>query len=93
MRGWHEPARPASRPGWPDRVSEPFPLDQHKLAAARLWATDRHPYLASALFAAPVLPAPGLGQLAIDRFWRVHADPAVIDEADVPDLGGGSGCG
>ncbi len=63
-------------------------LDPMKLAAARLWAADRHPYLASAVFAAPVLPAPELGRLVIDRWWRVHADPTVVAQADVADLGG-----
>jgi predicted metal-dependent peptidase len=63
-------------------------LDPLKLAAARLWAADRHPYLASALFAAPVLPAPELGRVVIDRWWRVHADPALVARASVADLGG-----
>lgn len=59
-----------------------------KLAAARLWATNRYPYLASAIFASPALPAPGLGRLAIDRWWRVHADPDVVEQATVAELGG-----
>ncbi|MEM9563171.1 MAG: VWA-like domain-containing protein [Actinomycetota bacterium] len=63
-------------------------LDPMKLAAARLWAADRHPYLASAVFAAPVLPAPELGRVVIDRWWRIHADPAVVERAAVSDLGG-----
>jgi len=66
----------------------PPPLEPHKLAAARLWAADRHPYLAAALFAAPVLPAPELGRVVIDRWWRVHADPALVARASVADLGG-----
>ena len=63
-------------------------LDHHRLAAARLWATNRHPYLASAVFAAPVLPAPGLGRVVVDRWWRIHADPAVVADAAAADLGG-----
>ena len=63
-------------------------LDTTKLAAARLWATHRFPYLATAVFASPVLAAPGSGRLAIDRWWRVHADPAVVATADVATLGG-----
>jgi len=63
-------------------------LDGAKLAAARLWAAHRFPYLATALFASPALPAPGTGRVVIDRWWRVHADPAVVDRADVAALGG-----
>ncbi len=73
----------------PPGEARPAPaLDDHKLAAARLWATTRHPYLAAAVFAAPTLPAPGLGRLTIDRWWRVHADPEVVAAADVDRLGG-----
>lgn len=79
----------------PASASEPdlgpgpaFELDPMKLAAARLWAVDRHPYLASAVFAAPVLPAPDLGRVVIDRWWRVHADPEIVASASVSDLGG-----
>ncbi|MEM9653733.1 MAG: VWA-like domain-containing protein [Actinomycetota bacterium] len=64
------------------------PLDGHKLAAARLWATNRYPYLASAVFAASVHPGPGLDRLMIDRWWRVHADPATVASATVEQLGG-----
>ncbi|MEL7155958.1 MAG: VWA-like domain-containing protein, partial [Actinomycetota bacterium] len=63
-------------------------LDRAKVAAARLWATNHYPYLASAVFASPTLPAPELGRLVIDRHWRVHADPAVVDRASVAELGG-----
>lgn len=60
----------------------------HRLAAARLWASHHYPYLASALFASPVIPAPELGRLVIDRWWRVHADPAVVAQTSVDQLGG-----
>ncbi|MGF1599634.1 MAG: VWA-like domain-containing protein [Acidimicrobiales bacterium] len=63
-------------------------LDGSKLAAARLWATTRHPYLASAVFASPASPAPGLGRLVIDRWWRIHADPSVVAGSSVNELGG-----
>ncbi len=63
-------------------------LDGAKIAAARLWATNRFPYLASAIFASPSLPVPGLGRLSIDRSWRVHADPDVVSSVSVPALGG-----
>ncbi|MGI9599110.1 MAG: vWA domain-containing protein [Acidimicrobiales bacterium] len=63
-------------------------LDGSKVAAARLWATARYPYLASAIFAAPTLPAPGVGRLVIDRWWRIHADPDVVAASTVDQIGG-----
>ncbi len=63
-------------------------LDHHKVAAARLWATNRFPYLASAIFAAPTLPAPGLGRMVIDRWWRIHADPDLVAGATADQIGG-----
>jgi predicted metal-dependent peptidase len=47
------------------------------LAAARLWAAARFPYLASGLFGVQVTTAPDLGSVAIDPRWRLYADPAV----------------
>lgn len=62
-------------------------LDQTKVAAARLSAAHRFPYLASALFASRVRPEPDSGTIAIDRAWTVHADPEQVDRLDPPDLG------
>jgi predicted metal-dependent peptidase len=45
------------------------------LAAGRLWAASRFPYLASGLFGAQVLPKPGIHTVAVDEGWRLHADP------------------
>jgi predicted metal-dependent peptidase len=45
------------------------------LAAARLWAAARFPYLASAVFGARVIPAPGIGTVSVDEQWRLWADP------------------
>jgi len=45
------------------------------LAAARLWATDRFPYLATGLFGAQVLAVPGSGTVSVDESWRMRADP------------------
>jgi predicted metal-dependent peptidase len=45
------------------------------LAAARLWATDRFPYLATGLFGAQVLAVPGSGTVSVDENWRMRADP------------------
>jgi predicted metal-dependent peptidase len=45
------------------------------LAAGRLWAASRFPYLASGLFGARVLAKPGIQTVAVDEGWRLHADP------------------
>lgn len=61
--------------------------DAQKVAAARVFAASRYPYLSAALFAAPVLPAAGSGTIAVNRGWRVHADPEVLAAMAVDDLG------
>ena len=45
------------------------------LAAARLWATDRFPYLATGLFGAEVVAVAGSGTVSVDQSWRMRADP------------------
>jgi predicted metal-dependent peptidase len=45
------------------------------LAAARLWATDRFPYLATGLFGTEVVAAAGSGTVSVDENWRMRADP------------------
>lgn len=62
-------------------------LDTQKLTIARLWAVRRHPYMASALWASPVIPTPGTGKVATDSGWRLYVDPAVVDETSVEVLG------
>jgi hypothetical protein len=62
-------------------------LDARKLAAARLWATTRTPYLASAIFACSVRIDPDSGTIAIDCSWQLHADPEVAEQLDVEELG------
>jgi predicted metal-dependent peptidase len=47
------------------------------LAASRLWAAARFPYLASGLFGVQVTETPGRGSVAIDPRWRLYADPDV----------------
>ena len=59
----------------------------HRLAVARLWAVSRHPYLASALFASPVVAVPGLGQVSVDEAWRLYVDPEVVRAWSVEVLG------
>jgi len=59
--------------GGGDRGGRPPGIAQ--LAAARLWATDRFPYLATGLFGAEVVAAPGSGTVSVDENWRMRADP------------------
>jgi predicted metal-dependent peptidase len=63
------------------------PLDRRKLAAARLWGATRLPYLASALFAARILPVQQPGVVAVDEAWRVWIDPDVLGAWSAPQLG------
>lgn len=63
------------------------PEARRRLAAARVWATHRFPYLAQALFAAPVVDAPGTGTVTVDARWRIHADPEVLVSWTVERLG------
>jgi predicted metal-dependent peptidase len=45
------------------------------LAAARLWAVTRFPYLASGVFGAQVIAERGSGAVSVDESWRMRADP------------------
>ena len=74
-------------PTSPARGFDAPPLDTAKLAAARLWASARMPYLASALFACGVRSDPDSRTVGVDTRWQVHADPAVVDELSVEQLG------
>ena len=62
-------------------------LDRQAVAAARLWATARFPYLASAVFACEVRADPGSGTIGASRSWQIRADPAVAADFSVADLG------
>ena len=62
-------------------------LGPAKLAAARVFAASRYPYLASALFAVPLLPVAGTGTIAVDRRWRILAAPDVVDSMEAQELG------
>jgi predicted metal-dependent peptidase len=57
------------------------------LAAARLWAAANYPYLASAIFGARVVPAPGIGTVAVDPGWRLWADPELTAGWTAAELG------
>jgi predicted metal-dependent peptidase len=58
-----------------------------RLAAARVWAAARMPYLASAIFACQISPAPASGTIAVDSRWRLRADPEVVARVEVEQLG------
>jgi predicted metal-dependent peptidase len=70
-------------------VSGPAPADdpRERLAAARLWAAHRQPYLASAIFAATTHLDPQCHTIAVDRSWNLHADPVKVLDLRTDDLG------
>ena len=64
-------------------------IDRHHLSAARLWAANRFPYLATALFAANVIEREGIGGdgISVDASWRLYVDPEKAGAWTVPELG------
>jgi predicted metal-dependent peptidase len=62
-------------------------LDVRKLAAARLWAATKLPYLATALFSLPVIPRPGSGTFGISSSWRLYVDPVLLEEWPAAEVG------
>ena len=73
--------------GGPGDAGGEVVFDARKLAVARLWAVSRHPYLAAAIFASPVVPVAGLGRVAVDESWRLYVDPELVDRWSVDVLG------
>lgn len=63
------------------------PIDSRKIAAARLWAVTKLPYLASALFASTITEKAASKTIAIDRGWNIWADPSIVDSLSTEDLG------
>ncbi|MGD0808514.1 MAG: VWA-like domain-containing protein [Acidimicrobiales bacterium] len=61
-------------------------LDE-QVAAARLWAADKAPYLATALFAMSLVPVTGLRTAATGPRWHLYLDPVVADLWSVAELG------
>jgi predicted metal-dependent peptidase len=57
------------------------------LAAARLWAAARFPYLASGIFGIHVAAAPGTGTVGVDQRWRLQADPETVAGWTAAELG------
>lgn len=62
-------------------------LDESRVAAARLWGALHFPYLATALFASPVVASPGLGSIAVDRSWRLYVDPELVRRWSAAEIG------
>ncbi len=58
------------------------------LQAARLRLAQDRPYLRTALWALTPVERPGLGTLAIDRWWRLYYDPAAIESWSIDHLVG-----
>jgi predicted metal-dependent peptidase len=58
-----------------------------QLAAARLWAATRFPYLATGLFGAQVIADPGSGTVSVDENWRMRADPELTGQWSPAELG------
>jgi predicted metal-dependent peptidase len=57
------------------------------LAAARLWAASKFPYLATGVFGAQVIAEPGSGGVSVDESWRMHADPELTAAWTAAQLG------
>ena len=58
-----------------------------RLAAARLWAATKFPYLATGVFGAQVIADRGSGTVSVDESWRMHADPEVTADWTPAQLG------
>jgi predicted metal-dependent peptidase len=57
------------------------------LAAGRVWAATRFPYLATGLFGTQVIAQDGIGTVAVDDGWRLHADPELAAQWTPAQLG------
>lgn len=66
-------------------------VEREAFRTARLVAYDTCPYYAVGLFSLMPVAAPGLATMAVDPFWRVYIDPAVLigDDAWTPIEAGG----
>lgn len=59
-----------------------------RLAAARLLAARRAPYLAAALWALVPVERPGIATMAVDAWWRLYYDPAAVEAWSVEEVAG-----
>ncbi len=62
-------------------------LNQEALSAARLWAANEAPYLATAIFAMSPTAMPGLGTMGTDRYWHLYIDPEVFNNWSIEEAG------
>ncbi|GAA0481392.1 hypothetical protein Aca07nite_88590 [Actinoplanes capillaceus] len=62
--------------------------ESEKLYAARLYAAEARPYLATALFALRVVESPTVPTMAVDRYWRCYVSPAFVAATPLKDLAG-----
>jgi predicted metal-dependent peptidase len=51
--------------------------DMEGIAAARLWAATRFPYLATGVFGMTLIADPGSRAVSVDDSWRMHIDPDI----------------
>jgi predicted metal-dependent peptidase len=63
------------------------PFDHTKMAAARLWAVTRYPYLAAAVLATQTIERPGIRTVATDARFILYADGDVVHRMTTADLG------
>lgn len=59
-----------------------------KLASARLGISRQRPYISAALWAVHPVERPGLGTLAVDKWWRLYYDPVAVARWSVDELSG-----
>lgn len=62
-------------------------VERQRLAAARLWAANRYPYLAHALFACSISIVEDLGGIVVDEHWRLYVDPFIVAEWPIELIG------
>jgi predicted metal-dependent peptidase len=62
--------------------------ESEKLYAARLFAAEARPYLATALYALKPILSWTVPTMAVDRFWRCYVSPAFVAATPVDELAG-----
>jgi len=67
-------------------IARPQPIHQD-LAAGRLWAATRFPYLAGALFAMRVAPSHRPGIMGVDQYWNLRVDPDLLKDWSSAEIG------
>lgn len=60
----------------------------NSLAAARLRACHKWPYVSTALLSLVPVESPGLGTMAVDAYWRLYYDPCVFSKWSVQETAG-----